>query len=154
MAQQETFESIEQNHSPLLAAQPDYHDALGMESFNLAEQQQQHLQQRISPTHSPYTSPMVRPAQGPVMGPETNFVLTQHMKNQFSQAPGPEMYAGNPMGFHNRNGSADLGQVIQMGAPLEINVQFAPSERTNSFELGKQPGDREDLSPPARSKSR
>jgi hypothetical protein len=152
MAQQEAFESIEHNHSPLLNPQSDYHDALGMESFNLSEPQPQ-PQQHISPHHSPYISPMVRPVQGPVMGPETNFMLTQQVNNHFSQAPAPELYAGNAMGsMHQRNGSADYGQAAQMGAPPEINVQYAPSERTNSFEPGKPGVDADGLSPPVRSK--
>jgi hypothetical protein len=151
MAQQETFESVEQNHSPLLAPQPDYHDALGMEAFNISERQPQ--PQHVSPAHSPYISPMIRPVQGPTVGPDAGFMLSQQMSNHFSQGQAPGIYPGNGMShMHQRNGSTDLGQAAQMGAPPEINVQYAPLERTNSFEPGKQTGDSEGLSPPARSK--
>ena len=157
LVQQDSFESIEQNHSPLLNAQQDqsmYHDALAIEQFSLSDTQQQH-QQRISPGHSPYVSPRISPQHGLGIGQENHFMLAPNVSNQFGGGPGPEIYTHQQEEsfptFQLRNGSADVGQVAQM-APPEINVEFAPPSRQSSYEPTKANSDLDALSPPERGK--
>lgn len=154
---QDTFESIEQNHSPLLNAQQDqsmYQDALAIERFSLSEPQ--HHQQRISPSHSPYVSPRITPQHGLGIIQDNTFLLSQNTNNQFGGGPGPDIYTQQPNesfpNFQLRNGSADLGQAAQM-APPEINVEFAPPSRQPSFEPTKANNDLDALSPPERGES-
>lgn len=157
LTQQESFESIDQNHSPLLNAQQDqsmYQDALAIERFSLSDTQQQH-QQRISPGHSPYVSPRILPQHGLGISQENAFMLAPNISNQFGGGPGPEIYTHQPEepfpNFQLRNGSADLGQAAQM-APPEINVEFAPPSRQSSYEPTKANSDLDALSPPERGK--
>lgn len=153
LAQKETFESIENNHSPLLNPQQDpslYENALGIEQFSLNEPQQQDAKYRISPAHSPYISPRLLPQQGVGMGQENHFMLSQ-VNHQLS-GPGPEIYTDNSFSnMQQRNGSVDMGQAPQMVPPPEINVEFAPPSRNSSFEPGKLGADLEGLSPPVSS---
>lgn len=155
LPQQDSFEAIEQNHSPLLNAQQDqsmYQDALGIEQFSLSEPQH-HQRVGISPGHSPYVSPRISPQRGLGISQETPFMLSQNTSNQFGGGPGPDIYTQQPNEsfpiFQIRNGSADLGQAAQM-APPEINVEFAPPSRQPSFEPTKASNDLDALSPPER----
>lgn len=156
LAQQDSFESIDQNHSPLLNAQQDqsmYHDALAIEQFSLSDTQ--HHPQGISPGHSPYVSPRISPQHGLGIGQENPFMLAPNISNQYGGGPGPEIYTHQPEelfpNFQLRNGSADLGQAAQM-APPEINVEFAPPSRQSSYEPTKANSDLDALSPPERGK--
>ncbi|MCJ1368254.1 hypothetical protein MMC16_007396 [Acarospora aff. strigata] len=154
LVQQDSFESIDQNHSPHLNAQQDqtmYQDALAFEQFSLSDPQQ--LQQRISPGHSPYVSPRISPQHGLGISQENPFMLSQTTSNQFGVGPAPEIYTHQPEesfpSFQLRNGSTDLGQAAQM-APPEINVEFAPPSRQSSFEPTTANNDLDALSPPER----
>ena len=154
LTQQDSFESIEQNHSPLLNAQQDqsmYQDALAIEQFSISDTQQH--QHRISPGHSPYVSPRISPQHGLGISQEHPFMLAQNVNNQFGGGPGPEIYTHQPEetfpSFQLRNGSTDLGQAAQM-APPEINVEFAPPSRQSSYEPAKANNDLDALSPPER----
>lgn len=74
--------------------------------------------------------------------------------NQFQQA-GNDVYndqSQDQFRRQNHNGSTDMGQAQQM-VPPEINVEFAPASRQNSFEPPK-PGqfDQDALTPPERGK--
>jgi hypothetical protein len=75
--------------------------------------------------------------------------------NAFVPSSGPETYAGQSQeafGQASRNGSAEMGQAQQM-VPPEINVEFAPASRQNSFEPPKPLSfDQDALTPPERGK--
>lgn len=166
LGQQDSFETFDQSHSPMLAAQQDpqlYTDALGIETFSLSDPQQQvqqhHQQpqheQHISPHHSPYPSPRMTPHPGFGMPQDTNFMLSHDMQNNFTRQPGPQMYT-NPPGqdfghFPMRNDPSDMGQAAQM-APPEINVELAPPSRQSQFEPLRPDNDLDALSPPERGK--
>ena len=165
LAQQDSFETFDQNPSPMLAAQPDqqmYQDALGIEAFSLSDnqqqvhqQQKQHLQQQegISPRHSPYPSPRMSPHPGFTMPPESQFLLSNGMQNGFDGQPQHEIFnsqSNNFSQFGMRNDSLDMGQAAQM-APPEINVELAPPSRDNGFDQPRGENDLDALSPPERS---
>lgn len=155
MAQQDTFETFDQNPSPMLNAQQDdqlYQGGLGIESFTLSEPQQQ----RHSPRHSPFVSPRMSPQSGMGLAQEHNFIPLSQANNNFNGAPGSELYTNNqpetfpPFQPEERLGSNDMCQAAQM-VPPEINVEYAPTTRQQSFEPPRyeQP-DMDALSPPDR----
>lgn len=161
LAQQDNFERFDQNPSPMLAAQPDhqmYHDALGIETFSLSDNQQQQQQQQmqqegISPHHSPYPSPRMSPHPGFSMPPESQLLLSNDIQNGFHGMPRPEPYNNHsnhtfPQ-FDMRNNSVDMGQAAQM-APPEINVELAPPPSHTGIEQFKSENDLDALSPPER----
>ena len=164
LGQQESFETYESSHSPMLGAQQDpqvYHDALGIESFTLSDpqqhpqQHQQHQQQEhISPRHSPYPSPRMTPHPGFGMPQDNNFMLSNDMQQgNFTGQPGPEIYTSPPNQgypqFSMRQDSGDMGQATQM-APPEINVELAPPSRQLNYEPLRPDNDVDALSPPER----
>lgn len=128
------------NPSPLLHAQQD--PALFQESimnFN-----QFNLNENRSPGHSPHMSPRLDPQQQPLpqFTPADNYGLNQGIYSQ-----GSENFPTLNNDIQDYGGNAD-----QMSPP-EINIEFAPQSRTNSFEPPKEtrpPGDA--LSPPDRCK--
>jgi hypothetical protein len=143
----DTFESIEQHHSPMQNAQDAslYNEVLGIGTFSLSDPQVQHgasPRRGLSPAHSPAISPRLGPQQLPQMNQPNQFMLG--INNGFG---GPQMYQGQesfPQIQH------DLGQAQQM-VPPEINVEFAPTSRQNSFEPPKPSGfDQDALTPPDR----
>ncbi len=75
------------------------------------------------------------------------------MNNGFG--PSQTIYGGqNQESFpqvQHGNGSLDMGQAQQM-VPPEINVEFAPASRQNSFEPPKPSFDQDALTPPDRGK--
>ena len=165
LGQQDSFETFDQSHSPMLGAQQDsqlYTDALGIETFSLSDPQQQAQQQQqqqqqhreqISPRHSPYPSPRMTPHPGFGMPQENNFVLSNDMQGNFNGQPGPDMYRQSPSQnfgqFTMRQDSGDMGQAAQM-APPEINVELAPPSRQAMFEPLRPENDLDALSPPER----
>ncbi len=152
--QNEAFESIEQQHSPLLGEQHDpsmFQNALGIEHFTLSESQNQ---QGISPGHSPHISPRLMPQQENGLPPEGHFGMLQNAHNQFGSGSRGDMYQDRPQETFppfQRHESTDMGQATQM-APPEINIEFAP-QRQPSFEPPKPNNDYDALSPPERGKS-
>lgn len=157
MAQNDTFDAFDQNPSPMLNAQQDdqlYQGGLGIESFTLSEPQQRH-----SPGHSPFVSPRMSPQPGIGLIPENNFSLS-HANNSFNGGPGSELYTNNqpesfpPFQPEERLSSNDMGQAAQM-VPPEINVEYAPTTRQQSFEPPRyEQSDMDALSPPDRGESR
>jgi hypothetical protein len=146
----DTFESIEQHHSPMQNAQDAslYNEVLGIGTFSLSDPQVQHgasPRRGLSPAHSPAISPRLGPQQLPQMNQPNQFMLG--INNGFG---GPQMYQGQesfPQIQH------DMGQAQQM-VPPEINVEFAPTSRQNSFEPPKPSGfDQDALTPPDRGTS-
>lgn len=147
----ETFDSIESQHSPLLNSQDAnlYADGLGIGSFSLSDSHQRSRSpgRGTSPAHTPSISPRLGPQQVPMMTPQTQFLLSMGFP-QSSEVYGqiPEQY-----GNLNRSGSVEMGQATQM-VPPEINVEFAPASRQNSFEPPKPSLDQDALTPPDRGK--
>jgi hypothetical protein len=154
----DTFDSIENNHSPLMNAQDPslYQEVLQIGNFSLSDPQiQQGASPRrgLSPAHTPSISPRLGPQQVPMINQQANFMLSMDgMNNGYQQSSGNDMYNNQQDQYGQRIGSADMGQAQQM-VPPEINVEFAPASRQNSFEPPK-PGqfDQDALTPPERGK--
>lgn len=143
----DTFESIENQHSPMQHPQdPSLYQDLnsGIGSFSLSDPQIQHSaspRRGLSPAHSPAISPRLGPQPLPMMNQQNNFMLG--MNNGF--APQQDMYNGQESFPTLGN---DMGQGQQM-VP-DINVEFAPNSRQNSFEPPKPSLDQAALTPPDR----
>ena len=161
LPQQDSFDTYDQNPSPLLNPQHDnlpYQDAFGIERFSLSDQQQHQQQQRqqhrgISPGHSPYVSPRMTPHPG--LGISQDFVLASNdLSSQFGGGPGPHIYNSTESdfgGMQMEHEASDMGQAAQM-APPEINVELAPPSRQPGYELHHTENDFDGLSPPERGK--
>jgi hypothetical protein len=157
MAQQGSFEGVDNNPSPLLAAENDpslYDNALGFESFSLSEQQQQH--HGYSPAHSPYMSPQTVSSHIGDVGNEPLFLSGQQTSTQFPSLP-VDLYVGSGEDAMNnvQPGGTDLselGHAAQMAPPPSINVELAPPSRMPSFGPGKE-ADFDALIPPSRKSS-
>ena len=87
---------------------------------------------------------------------ENNFMPLPQANNNFTGGPGSELYTNNqpevfpPFQPEERLGSNDMGQAAQM-VPPEINVEYAPSTRQQSFEPPRyEQSDMDALSPPDR----
>ena len=155
LAQQDSFDNFDQNPSPMLNAQQDdqlYSGGLGIESFTLSEPQQQ----RPSPRHSPFVSPRMSPQPGLGLAQESNFMPLSQANNSFNGGPGSELYPNShqesfpPFQPEDRLGSNDMGQAASM-VPPEINVEYAPTTRQQSFEPPRyEQSDMDALSPPDR----
>ncbi|KAF9892715.1 DNA-binding transcription factor [Aspergillus nanangensis] len=154
LSQHESFDGVDNNPSPLLAPQNDpslFDNALGIESFTLSDQHQQHAP-GLSPGHSPYISPQLMPQQGGEMVPSMPYVSAPP-GNQYPTPPTNDIYGNGTEGVVNMApGNAmigDIGQASQM-APPSINVEFAPPSRDLNypFSLSKPSADFDSLSPP------
>lgn len=150
----DTFDSIEQHHSPMQNPQDAglYSQVLGIGDFSLSDPQIQHGSspgRGLSPAHSPAISPRLGPQQMSNFNQQNQFILNAN--NGFGQTQNVYGPQGNeqfpPM--QQSNGSLDMGQAQQM-APPEINVEFAPASRQNSFEPPKPSLDQDALTPPER----
>jgi hypothetical protein len=157
LPQHDTFEPIEQNHSPLVHPQDSglYQDVLGIGNFSLSDPQVQHgasPRHGLSPAHTPSISPRLGPQQLPMINQNSFMLNTGISDNGFGQS-GPDMYGNQNQGQFGRNGSVETGpgQAPQM-LPPEINVEFAPTSRQNSFEPPKPSLDQDALTPPSRGK--
>ena len=157
LAQQDTFESFEPAHSPMMHPQQDPQlfgeNALGIESFSISDPQQQ----RSSPRHSPFVSPRMTPEQGLGLAQNNHFIPLSSPNNQFDGGPGSQMYTHQSEAFpsfppEERLGSNDMGQATQMEAP-EINIELAPTTQQPSFDRTRRfDNDMDALSPPESSK--
>lgn len=144
MSQRESFDGVENNPSPLLAAQNDpnlYDNSLGFDSFTLSDQRQQ---SGLSQGQSPYISPQLMPQQGADMAPDGRYISGSSVNPQYSIPP-TDVYANE-----TEEGIApgDLGQASHM-APPSINVEFAPPAKDSSFGASKPATDLDSLSPPS-----
>ncbi|RDW67823.1 putative transcriptional regulator CRZ1 [Coleophoma cylindrospora] len=152
----DTFDSIEQHHSPMLNPQDAglYQQVLGIGDFSLSDPQIQHGSspgRGFSPAHSPAISPRLGPQQIPNFNQQNQFMLNTNVSFGQSQ----NMYGSQEQfpSLQHGNGSLDMGQAQQM-APPEINVEFAPASRQNSFEPPKPSLDQDALTPPERGRNR
>lgn len=140
----DSFEAIDQHHSPMQHPQdPIYQDVLALGAFSLTDT---NAHPGISPGHSPAISPRVRPRQIANMDQQNLFML-----NSINAFPSQQIYTQDQESFPQmqHNSSLDMGQAQQM-VPPEINVEFAPASRQNSFEPPKSPLDQDALTPPER----
>jgi len=151
----DSFETIDQQHSPMQNPQDSiYQEVLGIGSFSLADNQLGHSSPGrggISPGHSPAISPRLGPQSIPNMDQQNNFML--NVNNQFGSSQ--NIYGQGQESFPQmqHNSSVDMGQAQQM-VPPEINVEFAPASRQNSFEPPKPAFDQDALTPPDRGRRR
>ena len=147
LGHQDAYESIEHQHSPMQHPQDSslYNEVLGIGSFSLSDPQIQHStspRRGLSPAHSPAISPRLGPQSLPQIQ-QPNFMLS--VNNGFGAQQ--NIYGGSNQDFSNQ---MDMGQAQQM-VPPEINVEFAPSSRQNSFDPPKPSNfDSDALTPPDR----
>lgn len=150
----DTFDSIEQHHSPMQNPQDAgiYQEPLlGIGSFSLSDPQVARgvsPGRGFSPAHSPAISPRLGPQQLPNPNPQNQFMLG--MNNDFGA---PQNMYGQQEAFPQIQHSGDIGQAPQM-VPPEINVEFAPASRQNSFDPPKPSFDQDALTPPERGRRR
>ena len=153
LTQGEGFESIEQQHSPLLNPQPDsqlYADGLGLETVNLSDPQQ-----RSSPRHSPFVSPRMSPQPGLGAAQDVQFMGLPKRQDSFGNSLLPEPFGGAPteqfptVQPEQRLGSNDFGRADQYDVP-QINVESAPNTQLSAMENARSPTDIDALSPPER----
>lgn len=143
------------NPSPLLGAQQDnssmFQEVLGFSQFSLSDNPSQ---AGITPGHSPHISPRLAPQQQnlPPFTASNHYGLQPVMSNQPTNQGGMDMFPGGgqePFPALNQ----EYGASDQMSPP-EINIDFAPPSRQQSFEPPKPEGSENALSPPNRSLSR
>jgi hypothetical protein len=161
LVQHDTFDPVEQHHSPFMRPQDPsgYQEVLGISNFSLSDPQGQRgpsPHRGFSPAHSPAISPRLGPQQVAMIPQQNAFIPNMGMQNNaFVPSSGPEAYAGQSQeAFEQapRHGSAEMGQAQQMEPP-QINVEFAPASRQNSFEPPKALSfDQDALTPPERGK--
>ena len=162
LQQQESFDSYEQNRSPMLAAQHDdplYNGAFGIEGFSISDAQQEQQRRANSPGHSPYVSPRMSPHQGLGISQDPQFVVPSNdgMSPQFndvgsSQGFNGSIESGLPK-FQVQHEANDMGQADSM-APPSISIVPAPPSQQN-FQLNIDPAEHDPdntLSPPERVK--
>jgi hypothetical protein len=141
----DSFEPLE-HHSPMQNAQDAglYQQVLGIGDFSLSDNYIQNStspRRGLSPAHSPAISPRLGP-QLPSFAPQNNFMLGSNF------GPPQGMYIGQGQESFPTLGN-EMGQAQQM-VPPEINVEFAPASRQNSFEPPKPSLDQDALTPPER----
>jgi hypothetical protein len=146
---QDTFESIEQQHSPMQNPQDAslYQEVLSIGNFSLSDSQPQHGHSPrigLSPAHSPSISPRLGPQQINHMNPPNSFML---MNNGFG---GPKIIYDNQGQESFPPMDQEEGQA-QPGVP-EIKFDLAGPPRQNSFEPPKMANqfDQDALTPPER----
>ncbi|KAI1923388.1 DNA-binding transcription factor [Ophidiomyces ophidiicola] len=148
---QESFDISDNNHSPLLMAQPDnllYENALGIGSFTISDQDQ-----AFSPAHTPYNmSPRLMAQQpGGDLANENAFLNTQNLNNHFVTLPSDTYTINTDIPgptLQSQTSPSEMGQAAQMTPPV-ISVDFAPPSRTSTFEtMNKVDQDKDTLSPP------
>ncbi|KAF2142630.1 uncharacterized protein K452DRAFT_226407 [Aplosporella prunicola CBS 121167] len=152
-------EPFDDNPSPLLGAQQDpaMFQEVGMNftQFSLSD----NANQSLTPGHSPHISPRLMPQQSalPPFTAANNYGLTPVLSNQNNSNSGLDMFPGGgqePFPALSHNDNFEYGASDQMSPP-EINIDFAPPSRQQSFEPPKPEGDASNaLSPPDRSRSR
>ena len=143
----DSFEPLE-HHSPMQNPQDAglYQQVLGIGEFSISDNHISHSaspRRGLSPAHSPAISPRLAPQQLPGFASQNQFMLGN---NGFGQSQG--MYSMQGQESFPILGN-EMGQAQQM-VPPEINVEFAPASRQNSFEPPKPSLDNDALTPPER----
>lgn len=144
----DSFDSTDY-HSPLCPPQDTsaYPDGLELNNFSLNDDS---LFPGINP--SPIPSPYLNTQMAPTITPQQQFLLGLGFTPE-SQIFNTPMVNNMPEQFQRpsiqSNSSLEMAQTSQM-VPPEINVEFAPASRQNSFEPPKPALDEDSLTPPAR----
>jgi len=153
LGHQDSFDGVDTRHSPMQQPQDPslYNDVLAIGNFSLSDPQLHHGSspgRGLSPAHSPAISPRLSPQQMPLMTQQSSFNLGMNNLGFMNQQ---NMYGlpNNQFPQMQHSASLDMGQAQQM-VPPEINVEFAPASRQNSFEPPKPSLDSDALSPPER----
>ncbi|OBT48773.1 hypothetical protein VE00_00849 [Pseudogymnoascus sp. WSF 3629] len=150
----DSFDTTDQRHSPLVHPQDQgiYQDLGAMGNFSISDPHHgtSPLNGR-SPAHSPQPSPRLDPQQMGQMNQQSPFMLSMNMPNNgYIQQPTLDMYGQQQFKQENfgEMGQEQQGQGPQMPPP-DINIEFAPASRQNSFPV-KAPLDQDALTPPQR----
>ncbi|KFY00992.1 hypothetical protein V490_01123, partial [Pseudogymnoascus sp. VKM F-3557] len=151
----DSFDTTDQRHSPLVHPQDQgiYQDLGGINNFSISDPHHgtSPLNGR-SPAHSPQPSPRLDPQHMNQMNQQSPFMLSM-TNNGFIQHPTQDMYAQELQQFKQENEFSELGQAQQGQGPQmpppDINIEFAPASRQNSFPV-KAPLDQDALTPPQR----
>ncbi|KAM7189526.1 putative transcriptional regulator [Rhypophila sp. PSN 637] len=143
----DTFEPIDQGHSPMQRPQDAglYQELHGIGSFSISD----HHSAR-SPSHSPAISPRILPQQLPDQNHPPTFLLQQAQNNSYGPPASfmpqqPEAFPQLPQDNQDIQG--------QMPAPPSINIDFAPAPVRIGFEQPKSL-DIDSLTPPERGRPR
>jgi hypothetical protein len=152
----DSFDIAGSHSSPLLnpAQDPTFNDGLGLQSFNLNENN--HFSPGHSPGHSPHIMPQPQHALPPFTA-ENNFGLNLNTNvfnnNQQQQNNGLDMFPGlgqEPFPSLNTQGSSPNSQTFNDHmSPPEINIVHAEPTRVEDPVRGESSQDA--LSPPLRS---
>lgn len=142
------YEPLE-HHSPMQNPQDAslYQQVLGIGEFSISDNGIQHAaspRRGLSPAHSPAISPRLGPQPLPSFAPQNAFMLGSNG----SFGPSQGIYGSQGQESFPTLGN-EMGQAQQM-VPPEINVEFAPTSRQNSFEPPKPSLDQDALTPPDR----
>ena len=143
---QESFDSIDQSHSPMQRPQDAalFQELHGIGSFSISDHGT-HTPAHRSPSHSPAISPRILPQQLPDVGQQAAY-----LNNGFGQ-PAPYLQAPQEA-FPQLPQDAPETQAGQMPAPPSINIDFAPTSVRSGFEQPKSL-DVDSLTPPERGMS-
>ncbi|TEA18838.1 C2H2 finger domain transcription factor crzA [Colletotrichum sidae] len=142
----DSFEHIDKRHSPMQRpADIGIYQQIGFDNFTISDPAlgSPNLHGR-SPSHSPAISPRILPQSMPELNQPTNFGL-QAQNAGYGGAPG---YAPQEA-FPSLQQQPDMPHV----APA-INIEFAPTNRPNTFEPPKASMDQDSLTPPDRGRPR
>ncbi|KAF2086156.1 hypothetical protein K490DRAFT_74695 [Saccharata proteae CBS 121410] len=145
------------NRSPLLGAQQDpamFQDVLHFGQFSISDNASQQIP-GLTPSHSPHISPRLGPQQSlPPFTAANNYGLAPAMNNHFGSQQGMDMFPGmgqEPFPALQHEDSAGYGGgPSEAMSPPEINIDFAPPSRQQSFEPPKPDPTANALSPPDR----
>lgn len=136
--------NLEQQNSPMQNAQDSslYQEVLTFGEFSISDPQAQNVQSTRSPARSPAMSPQIDSQhviqENSLIGVSKDSFC--HVQSPFPQEPFPTL-------------NSDTGQANQM-IPPEINVEFAPMSRQNTFESSSVTKfDKDALTPPDKSRN-
>lgn len=138
----DTFDNIDQSHSPMQRPQDAglYQELHGIGNFSISDHNAR------SPSHSPAISPRILPQQLPDPNQPPTFLLQQAQNNSYG--PPPSFIPPQPEAFPQL---PQDNQEIQGGmpAPPSINIDYAPPPVRSGFEQPKSL-DIDSLTPPER----
>lgn len=144
----DTFEPIDQSHSPLQRPQDSaiFHELHGISNFSISDPAAHSPSHGArSPSHSPAISPRILPQQLPDMSQQGTFLLPTQNPN-FA----PTSYLQTPQeAFPQLPQETPEIQQGTMPAPPSINIDFAPTAARTGFDQPKSL-DIDSLTPPER----
>ena len=147
LGQHDSFEPLDHHQAPMQNPNDAmYQEIAGIGSFSLSDPQLQHsgnMGRGLSPAHSPAISPRLGPQQLPNVHQQSQFILG--ISNGFS--PPNNIYGPQNPDFQLTEDGMDPQQ---MANTPQINVELAPTSRTNSFDPPHPSFDEDALTPPDR----